>query len=137
MRVLLVQDDPGVVFFLKGVLMKQKHEVVSVNSGQAAARTCKEVPFDLVVLEADLVRENGFEICRMMRRQQITTPILLMTQDNLPGNLAKMVEVGASDHLLKPFTFDQLNKKIRKIVGPQQTVPLSKAHLSTLHQTAV
>lgn len=137
MRVLLVEDDPGVVYFIKGVLMKQKHDVVSVNSGQAAARTCKEVPFDLVVLETDLARENGFEICRMMRRQQILTPILLMTCDNLPGNLAKMVEVGASDHLLKPFTLEQLNKKMRKVVGPLRAVPFSKVHPADLHKAAV
>lgn len=136
MRVLLVEDDPGMVYFLEKTLVKQEHTVVSVNNGRFAAKVCKEGQFDLVVLEEELARENGFEICRMMRRQQISTPILLMTHDNLPGSLAKMVEVGVNGHLVKPFSTEELGQKIRKI-RKVKAIPLPVLEQNGLRKAAV
>jgi len=126
MRMLLIEDDRGLVYFVEKALAKQGHDVISVNNGQFAAKICKEHVFDLVVLEADLAREDGFEVCRMMRRQQISTPVLMMIQDNLPGSLARIVEVGANDHLLKPFTADDMNRKIRKSLIFRTRIPLPR-----------
>jgi two-component system OmpR family response regulator len=136
MRVLLVEDDPGMVYFLEKTLVKQEHTVVSVNNGRFASKVCKEEHFDLVVLEEELARENGFEVCRMMRRQQISTPILLMTRDSLPGSLAKIVEVGANGHLAKPFSTEELGQKLRKI-QKMKTVPFLNPEPSGFRRAAV
>lgn len=136
MNVLLVEDDPGVVYFLERTLSKKGHQVVSVNNGRMAARICKEQDFSLVVLETDLVRENGFEVCRMMRRQQIGTPILLMTDDNLPGTVAKTVEVGANGNLVKPFSVEDLHRKTRKFSNEARSERFVPSPHSGLSQIA-
>ncbi|HET6370460.1 MAG TPA: response regulator [Nitrospiria bacterium] len=137
MRVLLVEDDPGVVYYMERGFMRQGHEVVSVNSGRFAAKVSKESLFDLVVLEADLAREDGFEVCRMMRRQQIGTPILLMTHDSLPGSLAKTVEVGATGQLTKPFSFEDLLKKASKMTAKPRVSTLPRDGDHQLRKAAV
>ena len=137
MQLLLIEDDRGVVYFLEKALAKQGHDVVSVNNGRFASRICKERAFDLIVLEADLAREDGFEVCRMMRRQQISAPILMMIGDSLPGSLAKMVEVGANDHLQKPFTGEEITRKIRKATLQQRRIEIPVQVHAGLERAAI
>jgi len=118
-RILIVDDEPGILKVVEFRLKKMGYEVIVAVDGKEGLIRAKEMKPDLVVLDFRMPFLNGDEVCRQIREDENIKgiPVILMTastQSTTPENLQNM---GATDHLLKPFDPDDLLGKIRKCLN--------------------
>jgi DNA-binding response OmpR family regulator len=111
MKVLLVDDDTDLLDLLAFVLVREGYLVVTAADGaDALARWQAEQP-DLVVVDVNLPRVDGFEVCRQIRRYS-TTPVILLTGRDEAADVARGQRVGANDYVTKPFSHQQLTVRV-------------------------
>lgn len=133
MRILLVEDDRKLNMTLKFQLEKENFMVDSCYDGEEALYYMKESLYDLVLLDRMLPVLDGLLVLRSMRKNQIQTPVILLTalgqvQDRIDG-----LDSGADDYLVKPFDFDELCARIRSISRrPRKLVPPGQLCFSDL-----
>src|SRR5947209_642147 len=113
MRVLLVDDDREVVEDVRRELEEQSLSVVVAHDGATALRLAESSAFDILVLDVMMPFMDGLQLTRNLRRQNIRTPILLLTGRDAPEEIVRGLEAGADDYLTKPFSFDVLLARIR------------------------
>ncbi len=112
-RVLVVDDDEAIRVSLSRGLGREGYEVALAADGAAALRIAKERSVDLVVLDLVLPKLDGLAVCRELRAQDTTLPIVILTaRDSVPDRVAGL-EIGADDYLVKPFAFEELLARIR------------------------
>ena len=115
MRVLLVEDEPKVVDFVKKGLEEQGFEVVVAYDGQMGERLAISGNHDLLILDAILPYQNGFELCRNIRKKNIHTPVLMLTALSTIDDKISGFDAGADDYLVKPFEFKELVARIKAL----------------------
>src|ERR1700761_1843641 len=113
MRVLLVDDDREVAEYVRRDLEEESFSVVAVHDGASALRLAVSQAFDIIVLDVMMPFLNGLEVTRTLRRQNIQTPILLLTGRDAPEEIVRGLDAGADDYLTKPFSLDVLLARIR------------------------
>jgi len=113
MRVLLVDDDREVADYVRRELEDESFSVVLANDGATALRLAESSAFDILVLDVMMPFMDGLQLTRNLRRQNIRTPILLLTGRDAPEEVVRGLEAGADDYLTKPFSFDVLLARIR------------------------
>ena len=112
-RVLVVDDDEAIRVSLSRGLGREGYEVALASDGAAALRLAQERSVDLVVLDLVLPKLDGLAVCRELRAQDTTLPIVILTaRDSVPDRVAGL-EIGADDYLVKPFAFEELLARIR------------------------
>ena len=128
MRVLLVEDDPGLAAIIKTGFAERGVQVVTVPSYAEGKMKATLGSFDVLILDVMLPGGNGFELCRELRAREIGTPILMLTARDTVDDRVAGLEVGADDYLTKPFAFRELLARVRAL-GRRRGVPLPE----TLH----
>jgi len=113
-RVLVVDDEQGIVDFLRLGLQYEGYEVRSANDGKQALIAISEFKPDLVVLDINMPRMDGYEVCRTVQGADMGI-LILSARDGLEDRL-KGLEVGADDYLVKPFHFEELLARARAIL---------------------
>lgn len=111
---LVVDDEQGIVDFLKLGLQYEGYEVRSANDGKQALIAISEFKPDLVVLDINMPRMDGYEVCRTVQGADMGI-LILSARDGLEDRL-KGLEVGADDYLVKPFHFEELLARARAIL---------------------
>ncbi len=120
MRILIAEDDKKVADFLRKGL-KEEHYAVDVCYDGEEARFLAEVnPYDLVILDIMLPKKNGFAVCRELRQNAITTPIIMLTARNQLEDRVRGLQEGADDYLSKPFAFEELLARIQALLRRTQ-----------------
>jgi len=115
MRLLVVEDDPGMASFLSRALAKQGYSVVVAGTGEDALWNALENDFDAVILDVMIPAPDGFEVLRRMRAQGRWAPVLMLTaRDAVPDRVAGL-DAGADDYLTKPFALDELLARLRAL----------------------
>ena len=115
MRVLVVEDDPGLSSVLDRALARQGWTVVVAATGQDALWQVLENEFDAVVLDLMIPAPDGYEVCRRMRAAGRWAPVLLLTaRDAVPDRVAGL-DAGADDYLTKPFALAELHARLRAL----------------------
>jgi two-component system, OmpR family, response regulator MprA len=125
MHILLVEDDREVAEYTRRQLEEEGNAVTVCHDGLAGLRVAGGQGFDMIVLDVMLPSMDGLEVTRRLRRQNIQTPILLLTARDAPQDIVRGLDAGADDYLAKPFSFDVLLARIRvrtRVVGPDQRV---------------
>ncbi len=115
-RILLIEDEPNVVSFIKKGLEEENFEVTVGFDGQSALRLANNHTFDCILLDIMLPDINGLEVCRQIRLIGIQTPILFLTALGTAENVALGLNIGADDYLVKPFKFIELIARIRNLL---------------------
>ena len=115
MRILLIEDDAGIVDFLKRGLHTEGHIVRVANNGRDGTRKGLE-PHDVIILDLVLPDLSGNEVCRSLRNHNITTPILLLTAKDEIQDKLRGFGAGADDYLTKPFAFEELLARLKALV---------------------
>jgi DNA-binding response OmpR family regulator len=128
MRVLLVEDDPGLAAIIKTGFAEQGVQVVTVPSYAEGKMKATLGSFDVLILDVMLPGGNGFDLCRELRVREIGTPILMLTARDTVDDRVAGLEVGADDYLTKPFAFRELLARVRAL-GRRRGAPLPE----TLH----
>jgi len=123
MRVLLVEDDPGLSTIVNTGFAEQGVQVVAVSTYADAKMMALLGSFDVLILDVMLPGGNGFDLCRELRAREIATPILMLTARDTVDDRVAGLEVGADDYLTKPFAFRELLARVRAL-GRRRGVPL-------------
>jgi DNA-binding response OmpR family regulator len=115
MRILLIEDDEGIVAFLKRGLQAEGHIVHVAGNGRDGARKGLE-PHDVIILDLVLPDISGNEVCRSLRNHDIATPILLLTAKDEIDDKLQGFSAGADDYLTKPFAFEELLARLKALL---------------------
>ena len=115
-RILVVEDEPGIAFGLQMDLEMQGCDVVVESDGGLALERARRESFDLVLLDVMLPHKNGFEICRELRRGGSTIPIILLTAKAQETERILGLELGADDYVTKPFSPRELRARVKAVL---------------------
>jgi len=113
MKILVVEDEPKLASFVKKGLEEQSFEVDVAYDGQIGRNMALASTYDVIVLDVNLPKMNGFDLAQSLRAEQIKTPILMLTAMGSVDDKVAGFEAGADDYLVKPFEFRELLARIR------------------------
>jgi two-component system, OmpR family, response regulator len=116
MRVLVADDDSGIVKVIRTALGRAGHVLDTCSNGADALWHATEGSYDIILLDVDLPPPDGFEVCRQLREREVWTPILLLTGRLATEDRVFGLDVGADDYLVKPFALDELQARMRALV---------------------
>jgi len=112
-RILLVEDEEGIVQFLKQGLEEEGYEVSFATDGAAGLALFQSQRFDLVLLDWMLPKMTGVELCKEIRLQNAKLPIIFLTAKDTVQETVEGLKNGANDYIKKPFSFDELVERIK------------------------
>jgi len=113
-RILLVDDDDDLREALsEQLVMTEDFDVFEAGNGSDAMARVKEGLYDLVILDVGLPDTDGRELCRLMRKQGVKSPILMLTGHDTDADTILGLDAGANDYVSKPFKFPVLLARIR------------------------
>lgn len=116
MHILVVEDEPKVAsFLLKGLRESQYHVSLAVDVF-AAKQALQADDYNLIIIDVLLPDGNGMDLCRHIRKQDLFTPILMLTALNSIDNKVTGLQAGADDYLVKPFHFNELLARIEALL---------------------
>ena len=115
-RILLVEDEPGLVLTLSDRLRKEGYAIESCGEGNEAVERATRSRFDLLILDLMLPGLEGFEVCRELRHRGIATPILMLTARTQMSDKVKGLKLGGDDYLTKPFEMVELLARIEALL---------------------
>jgi DNA-binding response OmpR family regulator len=113
-RVLLVDDEPRIVKFLKLRLQASGYEVLTANSGSVALEQVQSQEPDLLVLDVVMPGMDGFEVLRQLRAVS-SVPVIVLSAKEASTDKIKGLKLGADDYLAKPFSPDELVARIEAV----------------------
>ena len=116
MRILLVEDEPDAARMVAKGLREQAYAVDVVVDGEAACYQAQITDYDAVVLDVLLPLKSGLEVCRELRREGFSAPILMLTARDAVESRVEGLDVGADDYLVKPFERQELLARIRALL---------------------
>jgi len=116
MRILVVEDDKAVAGFLKKGLEAEQYAVDIASDGEEARFMAEEFDYDLVVLDLNLPRVDGFEVLSQIRAKKFSLPILVLTARVQVKDRVNGLDRGADDYLTKPFSFSELSARVRALL---------------------
>src|SRR3989344_6447224 len=115
MKILIVEDEIKLANAVRRALELQKYTVDVAHSGTDGLDLAIGEKFDLIILDLMLPMIDGLEICRQIRKEQIHTPILILTAKGQVSDKVTGLDAGADDYLVKPFSFEELFARIRSL----------------------
>ncbi|MBE3097558.1 MAG: response regulator transcription factor [Planctomycetes bacterium] len=111
-RILLVEDEPGLVTTLSDRLASEGYEVETASDGESGLEVAIAKRFDLIILDIMLPRRNGFEVCRALRHGGSKTPVIMLTARGHVADKVSGLKLGADDYVTKPFEMVELLARI-------------------------
>jgi two-component system, OmpR family, alkaline phosphatase synthesis response regulator PhoP len=115
-RILLVEDEPGVVMTLTDLLGAEGYAVESAVDGPTGLARAVNEPFDLVILDVMLPGKNGLEVCRELRQQGKDVAVLMLTAKSQLVDRVVGLKLGADDYLVKPFEPPELLARVEALL---------------------
>jgi two-component system copper resistance phosphate regulon response regulator CusR len=125
MRILLVEDEPDAARMVAKGLREHAYAVDVVGDGVAASQQAAAADYDAIVLDVLLPLKSGLEVCRQLRREGRSVPLLMLTaRDSVDARIAGL-DSGADDYLTKPFDFGELLARLRALIrrGARPVLP--------------
>jgi len=124
MRILVIEDEKKIASFIKRGLKEEGHMVDVAYDGEEGYQLSGENDYDLILLDIMLPKRDGISLCRQLRDDGVTTPVLMLTAKDSVQDKVTGLDSGADDYLTKPFAFEELLARIRALVrkrSPQAT----------------
>lgn len=116
MNLLLVEDEPNVVSVITRGLSEEGFTVSVAPDGLIGKKMATENNFDLIILDIMLPGINGLELCKIVKKEKPSTPIIMLTALGTTENVVNGLDNGADDYLIKPFKFAELFARIRMLL---------------------
>ena len=115
-KILIIEDEPQVAFFIKKGLEHNSFQAdISVN-GDIGIRKALTKTYDAIILDLNLPKVHGFDVCKEIRKRDNHVPILIVSAVATTASKLTGFNIGADDYLLKPFEFDELLARIRVLI---------------------
>lgn len=137
MKILLVEDEPKLVDFLKKGLEEQDYNMDIAYDGQMGERLALKGSYDVILLDVVLPYINGYELCKRIREKNQRVPIIMLTALGTTNDKITGFDAGADDYLVKPFEFKELLARIKAltkrssgIIQTQNTIKISDLELN-------
>lgn len=124
-KILIVEDEPSMRLGLKDNLEFEGYEVLIAEDGQAALDVVSADTFDLILLDVMLPKISGFDVCKKLRKEGNTTPIILLTAKGEEIDKVLGLELGADDYVTKPFSLRELLARIKAVLRRGESSPKS------------
>jgi two-component system alkaline phosphatase synthesis response regulator PhoP len=115
-RILLIEDEPGLVLTVSDLLSTEGYEVESAGDGESGLNKAIAGKFDLVILDIMLPRKTGFDVCRELRQKGIDVAILMLTAKTQVVDRVVGLKLGADDYLTKPFDPAELLARVEALL---------------------
>jgi len=115
MRILLVEDEERIAAFIRKGLKEELYTVDVARDGSEALDIAGAGEYDLIILDLRLPVRDGISVCRELRAQGNTTPILMLTARDTIDDRVRGLDAGADDYLVKPFAFQELLARLRAL----------------------
>src|SRR5262249_49332035 len=115
-RILVVEDEPGIALGLEDDLKMEGYDVEVGGDAAGGLQRAREGAFDLIVLDVMLPDRDGFEVCRVLRRDGFRAPILMLTAKTQEAEKVMGLELGADDYMTKPFGTRELRARIKALL---------------------
>lgn len=115
-NIILIEDESSVVSFIKKGLQELEYEISVALDGNTGIRMVENNDFDMIILDIMLPDINGLEVCREIRKNNKTVPILFLTALDSSENIVMGLESGGDDYLVKPFKFIELVARIKSLL---------------------
>jgi DNA-binding response OmpR family regulator len=136
-KILIVEDEPGMLRGLKDNLELEGYEVDTADEGKTGLEKIIQNTYDLILLDVMLPNVSGFDICKTARNKGIDTPIILLTAKGEEIDKVLGLELGADDYITKPFSLRELLARIKAILRRYQqpadnTSPSDKVQIGNL-----
>lgn len=140
-RILLVEDDSAIRTIVERSLRAAGHQVVAIDNGDEAWHLAAARDFSLLVLDVRLPGMNGLELCRRLRAQGDSVPILMVTAQDAVQARVEGLEIGADDYLVKPFDYAELMARVnaqlrREGMHRSRTIDAGRVTVDTGDQSA-
>ena len=130
MRLLIVEDEPGVAGFLEQGLKESGYAVDVARDGLEGLEYSLAHEYDAIVLDILLPKMNGLQMLSEIRAKRVKSPVLLLTASDGVDDRVRGLDIGADDYLVKPFAFPELLARIRALL---RRPPLQSGNLLTMN----
>jgi two-component system alkaline phosphatase synthesis response regulator PhoP len=115
-RILLVEDEPGLLMTLTDRLVSEGFAVETATDGEAGLARALAETFDLIILDVRLPRKNGFDVCRDLRQRGRRVPVIMLTARGQVVDKVVGLKIGADDYVTKPFEMMELLARIEALL---------------------
>ncbi|WP_374165221.1 response regulator transcription factor [Arcticibacter sp. MXS-1] len=130
MKILLIEDEPGLVSVIVRGLNEAGMEISVAADGRTGLEMAIKHSFDLVILDIMLPEMNGIQVCKELRKKDADVPVLMLTALGSTENIVTGLDSGADDYLVKPFKFAELEARIRSLIRRSRASGTAKSVLS-------
>lgn len=120
--ILIVDDDPGVVKFVRANLRVRGYQTAVAMDGNEALNSVEEKVPDLIILDINLPGVSGFDVCQQIREWS-QVPIIMLSARIDESDKVKALDIGADDYIVKPFGIDELLARVRAVLRRRETTP--------------
>jgi len=119
-KILAVDDEPNILMSIEFILEMEGYEVHTARDGEEALEVAERVRPDLILLDVNMPWKDGYEVCRILRERKDSsgTKVVMLTAKGQTLEKKKGLEVGADEYVTKPFSAEDLLKKIRTMLEP-------------------
>jgi DNA-binding response OmpR family regulator len=135
MKILIIEDEPGIANFIKQGLEEESFTVNVANDGTRGLEAALSGEYDLLLLDWMVPGISGIEVCRRFRKDGRETPIIFLTAKDTVQDTVFGLQAGANDYIKKPFAFDELLERVRVQLRPKsgghETFTLGEIVLNT------
>lgn len=126
-KIILVEDEINIASLIERGLREFGHEVSVVYDGNAGWELLQNESFDLLILDIIMPGMNGLELCRMYRQRfGYHSPVVMLTALGTTDDIVKGLDAGADDYLVKPFSFQELEARIKALLRRSKEVPVQQ-----------
>ena len=115
-KILIIEDDPATLMGLEDTLKEENFNVSTVMSGKMGFEKALTGEYDLIILDLMLPEKNGIDVCKDLRKNEVNTPILMLTGKKEEIDKVLGLEIGADDYVTKPFSIRELVARVKAIL---------------------
>jgi len=124
MRILIIEDEKKIADFIKRGLKEEGYAVDVAYNGEEGHFLATTNEYDLIILDLMLPKLDGISLCRKLREEKVTMPIMMLTAKDTVKDKVVGLDSGADDYLIKPFAFEEFLARVRSLLRkgkPQQS----------------
>ena len=115
-KILIIEDDPGILLSLKDEFESEGYTVSTAEDGEKGLEIAKQQRPDLIILDIMLPVLDGYEVCKRLRMEGDTTPIIMLTVKDKEIDRVLGLELGADDYVTKPFSLRELVARVKAVL---------------------
>ena len=115
-KILIIEDDPGILLSLKDEFESEGYTVSTAEDGEKGLEIAKQQRPDLIILDIMLPVLDGYEVCKRLRMEGDTTPVIMLTVKDKEIDRVLGLELGADDYVTKPFSLRELMARVKAVL---------------------